>query len=253
MRPRASGPDQPTMANSWRFSVLAFPSGIGGQTRQMAVADHPDGIRLRADECESRRLSRRLTRYRPGDVALARLVRLPVSPLQRAGERREDGRERQRIADEPPSRCSPEHSRMTVPTRPPTRPKPPTEFRQPQAAGPCERYSRHAAASSNAPVTTAETLPAGISRIFIIRETRSVCRDCVVELRGFEPLTSSARATRGLTRRRFRRGGPESKARRRIQPRPALLPFPDERPAPGRFPRSRPESLAGLWPPRSAV
>jgi hypothetical protein len=164
----------------------------------MAVADHPDGIRLRADECESRRLSRRLTRYRPGDVALARLVRLPVSPLQRAGERREDGRERQRIADEPPSRCSPEHSRMTVPTRPPTRPKPPTEFRQPQAAGPCERYSRHAAASSNAPVTTAETLPAGISRIFIIRETRSVCRDCVVAdavPRNRSPLASATVST----------------------------------------------------------
>ena len=43
------------------------------------------------------------------------------------------------------------------------------------------------------------------------------------------------------------------KASCRIQPRLALLPFPDGRPAPGRFLPSRPEPLDRLWPPRSVV
>jgi hypothetical protein len=79
--------------------------------------------------------------------------------------------------------------------------------------------------------------------------------DFLMELRDFEPLTSAVRgAHAALT-------APPlppwralvSKAPRWIQPRPALLPFPYERPEPGRFLRSRPEPLDRLSPPRSAV
>jgi hypothetical protein len=63
-----------------------------------------------------------------------------------------------------------------------------------------------------------------------------------VELRGFEPLTSAVRGTLGLDAPPLPSWRTvASKAPRWIQSRPALLPFPYERPALGRFLRCRPK------------
>jgi hypothetical protein len=60
-----------------------------------------------------------------------------------------------------------------------------------------------------------------------------------VELRGFEPLTSALRGTRGLDGAAASvLEGLSVESAPLNQPRPALLPFPYERPAPGRFLRS---------------
>ena len=78
------------------------------------------------------------------------------------------------------------------------------------------------------------------ARYSVVEEITSICADCLVELRGFEPLTSAVRGTRGPDGAAASVvEGLSAESARWIQPRPALLHSPYARPALRRSHRSR--------------